>query len=91
VSLSPLDFLILAAAAWRLAYLISTESAPFNVMGRFRERYPLGGGTACLKCVSVWTAALVFGLWLTPLQSLVWIAAISGAALMLGSYTGVRS
>jgi len=91
VSLSPLDFLILAAAAWRLAYLISTESAPFNVMGRFRERYPLGGGTACLKCVSVWTAALVFGLWLTPLQSLVWIAAISGAAHMLGSYTGVRS
>lgn len=88
MSLNLFDFLILSVATWRLAHLISSESAPFNVMGRFRERFPFGGGSACIKCVSVWAAALVFGLWLTPLQPLVWVAALSGAALMLGSYTG---
>jgi hypothetical protein len=88
VTLSPFDFLILVIATWRLAHLISSESAPFNVMGRFRERFPLGGGSACIKCASVWTAAALLLLWFTPLNPLVWIAALSGAALMLGSYTG---
>lgn len=88
MSLNLFDFLILSVATWRLAHLISSESAPFNVMGRFRERFSLGGGSACIKCVSVWAAAALLLLWFTPLYPLVWVAALSGAALMLGSYTG---
>lgn len=83
-----LDFLILAVAAWRLAYLVTTEKAPFNLAVLFRSKFPLGGLTTCLKCASVWTAAACYALWLTPLQPLVIVAAVSGAALMLSSYTG---
>lgn len=88
MTLIPLDLLVLALATWRLAYLISTEDAPFNLMGRFRQRFPLGGGTACIKCVSVWAAAFWLLVWLTPAAPLVYVFALSGAALMLGTYTG---
>lgn len=86
--LQPLDLLVLALATWRLAYLISKESAPFNIAGRFRERFPFGGGTACIKCVSVWCATFWLIVWLTPAAPLSYVFALSGAALMLGSYTG---
>lgn len=88
--MSLLELLILALAAWRLAYLITAESGPFNLVGHFRSRFPLGGLTTCLKCASVWTAALVYLLGMTPLYPLVWVLAISGAALMLAAYSGVQ-
>jgi hypothetical protein len=84
------DLLIIALAAWRLAYLLTKESAPFNLMGRFRTRYPLGGLLTCIYCASVWTALLCMGLYLTPLAPVVWIFAISGGALMLASWTGAN-
>lgn len=88
LNLSLLDLLVLALATWRLAYLISRENAPFNIMGRFRERFPLGGGVKCIYCTSIWTAVVMLLLWFTPLQPIVWVFAVSGGALMLGSYTG---
>ena len=90
MSINLIDLLVLSLATWRLAYLISRESAPFNIMGRLRDRFPLGGGTKCLYCMSVWAAALMLLLWHTPLQPLVWVAAVSGAALMLASWTGAN-
>lgn len=87
--LSPLDALILMLATWRMAHLLVNEDAPFRVMARLRERTTLGGLLTCIKCASVWMAALMLALWFTPLVWLVWIAAISGGALMLASYTGV--
>lgn len=88
--MSLLDLLILGLAAWRLAHLITSESGPFNLAGRFRSRFPLGGLTTCLKCASVWTAAIVFLLGMTPLYPLVWVLAISAASLMLASFSGVQ-
>lgn len=90
MNLQPLDLLILALACWRLAYLLTREAAPFNVMTRIRARTTLGGMLDCLMCASVWAAALVLLLWYTALQPLVWIAAISGAALMLASFSGAN-
>ena len=88
--MTPFDLLILALFTWRAAYFIAKENGPFNLMGRFRSRYPLGGLTTCLYCASVWTAALGFVLGHTPLQPLVVIGAVSGAALMLASYSGAN-
>lgn len=82
------DLLIISLATWRLAYFVSKENAPFDAMKRLRERFPLGGGTACIYCVSIWTA---IGSWLllqTLLYPLVYIAAASGGAMMLWRYTG---
>ena len=84
------DVLIIAAAAWRLAYLVTKEDAPFRLMARLRSRTTIGGLLDCIKCASVWTAALMVLLWVTPLQPVVFVFAVSGAALMLASWTGVH-
>ncbi len=86
--LSPLDVLIIMLATWRTAHLLTQEDAPFRFMSRIRARTTLGGLLTCVKCASVWTAALMLALWFTPLVWLVWIAAISGGALMLAAYSG---
>ena len=88
--MTPLDFIIIAIASWRLAFLVTREDAPFKLALKFRSRFPLGGLTTCLYCASVWTAAACYALWLTPLQPLVVIAAVSGAALMLAAYSGAN-
>jgi len=53
-----------------------------------RRRLPLGGLTECIICLAPWCAALLFLLERTPAAPLVWVLAIAGGALMLGSYTG---
>jgi hypothetical protein len=88
MSLSALDLLILALATWRLAYLMAKEAAPFHLMTRLRQRTTFGGLLDCLMCSSWWAAVVMLLLWFTPLQPLVWVFAVSGAALMLGNYTG---
>lgn len=90
MNLSLLDLLILALATWRLAYLLVRETGPFGLFTRLRARTTLGGVLNCTYCMSIWTAALMAALWLTPLQPIVWALAVSGAALMLASYTGVN-
>jgi hypothetical protein len=85
-----LDLLILAIATWRVSYLVTREDAPFQLAAKFRARFPLGGLTECIYCTSVWVAAALYLLWLTPAQPVVTIIAVSGAALMLGSYTGAN-
>lgn len=82
------DVLILTLACWRVAYLMAKEAAPFHLMAKLRARTTLGGLLTCLYCSSIWAAVAVLLLWHTPLQFVVWIAAVSGAALMLGNYTG---
>lgn len=83
-----LTLIILALATWRLSYLMASESAPFQLMTKLRERTTVGGLLTCIYCSSIWAALIVLVLWFTPLAVVVYILAISGAALMLGSYTG---
>lgn len=90
LNLSLLDLLVLSLACWRLAYLATKEAAPFQIMAKIRAKTTLGGLLSCLYCSSAWAALVVALLWLSPLQVVVWILAISGAALMLASYTGVN-
>lgn len=91
MNLTALEYLILAVAAWRLAHLLVHEDAPFRLMARLRERTTFGGVLTCVNCACMWTAALMLALWYTPsLRLPVVIVAISGAALMLATYTGVR-
>lgn len=106
-----LNLLILALAAWRLAYMLVQESGPGHVLATLRKRLgvievevqtPTGMhkernatnwvGTlfTCVNCMSVWTAALCYGLLLTPLAPVVYVLAGSGLALWGHSYTGWR-
>jgi hypothetical protein len=90
VNLSPFDLLVLCLATWRLAYMVTRESGPFDVFTTLRERLPLGGLTSCIYCASVWAALLLLLLWHTPAQPLLLVLAIAGGALMFGSYSGAN-
>lgn len=88
LALDPFSLLVIALAAWRLAYLMAKEAAPFQLMTRLRAKTTFGGLLSCLYCSSWWAALVMLALWYTPLQPLVYVFAVSAAALMLGSYTG---
>lgn len=88
MNLSPPDLLLIALATWYLAYVVTKTSGPFEMMGRFRFRFPLGGLTACIVCAAPWLAAALYLLYRTPLQPIVVVLALAGAALMLGSFSG---
>lgn len=84
------DWLLLAVATWRLSYLLTGETGPFLFAQRLRELRPLTGVLSCIYCASVWVAAALWSVYqYEQLQPIVWILAISGAALMLRNYTGV--
>ena len=70
--------------------MITREECPFGICAHLRKLLPLGGLTSCIYCMSVWMAALCNAVWLTPLQPLVVIVAISGASLMLAAYSGAH-
>lgn len=84
------DLLVIALATWYSADVLTKRDGPFNLAGRFRTRYPLGGLTTCSVCASPYLAALWWGVLQTPFAPLAWIIAAAGAALMLGSYTGAN-
>lgn len=85
-----LDLIILALAAWRLAYFVTREQGPWRIAERFRNKFALGGLSTCLYCASFWTSILVLLLSFTPLHIVNLILAIGAAGLMLASYTGVN-
>lgn len=88
--MSALDLLILALACWRLAYMLVREDGPAHIFARLRARTTFGGLLECVFCTSIWTAVLVFAVWLTPARPVVEVLAISALALMAAKYTGVE-
>lgn len=88
MTLDTLNLFVVAIAAWRLAFLLARERAPFDLMARIRERTTLGGLLTCIYCSSLWSALAMLVLWFTPLQVVVYVFAVSGLALMLGNWTG---
>lgn len=80
--------IVIGLAAWRLAYLVTREDGPWNVLLRLRTRWPLGGLLNCVYCASVWTGALAVVVWTTPAQIVLWALAASAFGLMAASYTG---
>jgi hypothetical protein len=93
-----LDFIIMAIATWRIAAIITEEHGPFGVFAwvryetiKHRTKRNISDVTlvTCIKCASVWIAAIVLLLYYF-IPELVWIFGISGLGLMLKSYTGVR-
>jgi len=71
--------------------MLVEEAGPFDLFERLRNlaRGPVAPLFGCIYCMSVWTAALCYTLWLTPLKPAVIILAASGLALMAASYTGM--
>jgi len=90
--MEPLQFLILALATWRAAWLLVREDGPGALAARARVwagTLPIiGGAWTCVYCMSIWTALVMWVLWdVAPVIPILF--AISGLGLMLASYAGV--
>lgn len=80
-----IDLLILAAACWYAAYVITSSDGPFAVFKRLRALLPLGGLTTCIVCLAFWIAQLLaYVSGHTFIEGL----AIAGLCLMLHRYSG---
>lgn len=86
--MTPINLLILALFAWRLAYMLVKEAGPFEIFTRLRAVTTAGGLLTCIYCCSVWTALLGYILIETTLAPIVYIGAASGLALWGHKYTG---
>jgi hypothetical protein len=92
---NPLDFLILCAATYSLAWFVTRESGPFGIAARLRKVTTLGGLLDCWKCAGFWAGALMLLCWywndIQPLGTwfvLLW--AVRGGMIMLASWTGAN-
>lgn len=83
------DLLILSLATWRVSHMLVSEDGPYKVFARLRERFgKRWGALICVYCMSIWVAA-AFDWLRTGTFDPIRIFAISGAAMMLRSYSGV--
>lgn len=81
------DVLYYSAAAWYIAYVVTSSAGPFNVFVWIREHLPLGGLTSCIICLMIWTA---LALRLIGHNIVTDALAVAGVALWLHSFTGWR-
>lgn len=81
------ELLLIGLATWRLAYMLVYEDAPFRAFDRLRtlaNHWEMTGELlSCVRCVSVWVAALlliirdtVSGQWVINLLAISAIAVI---------------
>ena len=89
--MQPFDLLLISLATFYLAYAISGTHGPFHIFELMRTRFPIGGLTECLVCLSPWLALLFAVLLLTPLAFFVWILAAAGISVLLWRYTGANA
>ena len=89
--INPMAFILCTLAVWRIAYLISQEDGPFDIIIKLRK--PFGQGTIgklmdCFYCLSLWLA-IPFAclLALTILDGVILVLALSGAACILFKLT----
>ncbi len=98
-----LELLIMILATWRLASMFVSEDGPFDLFRRIRSLFGIthhdDGSVAnipdrslarlfsCLWCMSVWMAAVVYGLWLLC-PVLVWILGLSTGAIIVERIRG---
>jgi len=82
------DLLILSLATWGLAYLLTREDGPYDILKRLRALFVFGGLTGCIYCAAVWLAALNYALLQTAAAPVVYIAAAYGGAMLLVARSG---
>lgn len=98
--MTALDWIILAVATWRLAYMLLWDDGIFSVFDRLRasvnraelsDRRALQAAGralaplfACIYCMSVWTAGVLFLAYPSALgRYIVAVLALSGGAVII--------
>lgn len=80
-------FILGSLTAWRISYLLTSESGPRDVFANTRRRFStgiLGGAVNCLYCMSIWVSApLAWILGETVMEHLLLWPALSAAAIVI--------
>lgn len=89
-------FLVYGLAIWRVSFMLLYDYGPFGIFFWIRQRFgvfhddgdspiswPRGSVFACLGCMSVWVAAV---LWFFPFWGLAIFAGSAAAKLIQGWY-----
>lgn len=70
--LTTIELIMLGLAVWRLTSLLKDEAGPWNVFGKLRsllrtenEESFFGKLFGCHFCLSMWSAAITYGLYVT--------------------------
>jgi hypothetical protein len=79
---------IISLATFRIAYFVTREDAPFGIMARIRDKYPLGGLLTCFYCFSVWVAVPVYLASQTVLYGMLEALAVMAIAVIIYRYCG---
>lgn len=85
--MTPFELITLAAAAWYVAYIVTSSDGPFHIFEKLRARAPMGGLTTCIICLSIWVAIVLRVIGANIVTDAL---AIAGVALWIHSYTGWR-
>lgn len=86
--MQPLDWLIVSAATFYLAYSLTLLEGPFKAFVKVRFWLPLGGLTKCIYCMALWVGAACYLAYLTPLQPVVVVLAIAGLGMFVYRFSG---
>lgn len=86
-----IELVIIGFASWYVAHVITKEHGPFNLFGRVRvwaQRNGVPEGSfaemvTCIYCVAFWASALLYAIWLTPVQSIVYVFAAACGVLVI--------
>lgn len=95
--IDPLEFVIIALAGWRLAYMLTNEDGPGDILGRYRRSLadpdcgPIKPGSldklwSCVYCMTFWTTLEMALMWVSGLEEariVVVFLALWGAATAL--------
>lgn len=87
--MSPFDFALITLSTLYCGYTVSSTAGPFDVFATLRKRLPLGGLTACPKCLLPWVAVVMVVLWELNVFAVLWVLASAGAGLVLMFYVGM--
>lgn len=85
--MNTIDAIALGLATFYLAFVVARTHGPFDVFKTIRDRWPVGGLTTCMYCLSVWAALLMWEL-LQVWPPGVYIIAAAGASAGLYRWTG---
>lgn len=88
--MTPMEFLLLVLATWRVARMLALEEGPFGVFAETRKLSSpdtwWGRGFRCPLCAGFWVALLLTGVTLTLGPILVFWWGVAGGAAIIQLY-----
>lgn len=81
--MSAFEFFLISLAVWRVSYMLTNETGPFDVFYRIRQTR-LVNLLSCMYCTSVWVSAVFTAMFFADWrQAIVLCLSLSGFAILI--------